>query len=250
MSDLYDNADVYDLQYESYRDDVPYYVRLAGNESGPVLELGSGTGRLTDALANSGLQVTGVEKSSGMLQRARERLHNRARLLEGDIRKLPQTGLEPGSFRVCLAPFNVLMHLYTLRDQDACLQGVFELLEPGGLFALDLYLPRLGQSDVLRVVREWSHVAGDGGQVLLLQEHDPLKQLVLSHYQIDSLSPEGYVRRRNVVLQQRYYQPFELERALLAAGFSQIRFEGGFDRSRLQADSAQMVVTCRRPAQR
>lgn len=249
MSDLYSNADVYDLQYEAYRDDVPFYVRLATDEAGPLLELGSGTGRLTEALLAAGQSVTGVELSASMLERAVARVGERATLLSGDIRKLEQTGLEPGSFRLCLAPFNVLMHLYTLADQDACLEGVYRLLEPGGMLALDLYLPRLGQSDVLRVVKEWSHVAGDGGQVLLLQEHDPLKQLVSSHYQIDSLTPDGYVRRRTVSLQQRYYQPFELERALRAAGFGQIRFLGGFDRSRLQADSSQMVVTCRRPAQ-
>lgn len=247
MTDLYSNADIYDLQYESYRDDVPFYVRLATDEAGPVLELGSGTGRLTEALLNAGQPVTGVELSAAMLDRAKERLAERATLLHGDIRNLAATGLEPGSFRLCLAPFNVLMHLFTLDDQDACLRGVRELLEPGGMLALDLYLPRLGQTDVLRVVKEWSHVAGDGGQVLLLQEHDPLRQLVSSHYQIDSLTPDGFVRRRQVSLQQRYYQPFELERALRAAGFGQIRLYGGFDRSRLEADSSQLVVTCRRP---
>ncbi len=247
MTDLYDNADIYDLQYEAYRDDVPYYVRLATDESGPVLELGSGTGRLTEALLNSGQPVTGVEKSAAMLQRARARLDGRAHLIAGDIRQLPDAGLEAGSFRLVVAPFNVLMHLFTLPDQDACLRGVHELLEPGGMLALDLYLPRLGQSDVLRLVPEWSHVAGDGGQVMLLQEHDLLRQLVTSTYQIDSLTADGFVRRRVVSLHQRYYQPFELERALRSAGFNQIRFEGGFDRSRLQADSDQMVVTCRRP---
>lgn len=250
MNDLYSNADIYDLQYETYRSDVPYYLRLAADEGGEVLELGSGTGRLTGALAAAGSRVTGVERSADMLARARERLADQSgvRLLEGDIRKLAELPLEPASFGLCIAPFNVLMHLYSLADQDDCLSGVFRLLAPGGLLALDLYLPRLGQSDVLRVVPEWSHVAGEGGQVLLLQEHDPLKQVVLSNYQIDSVGSDGLVRRRLVSLRQRYFQPFELERALSCAGFRQIRFFGGFDRSRLSAESTEMVVTCRRPA--
>ena len=44
-----------------------------------------------------------------------------------------------------------------------------------------------GQPGVLRVVPEWSHVAGPGGQVLLRQEHDPLAQVIVSHYQLDSV---------------------------------------------------------------
>lgn len=247
MSDLYDAADVYDLQYEAYRDDVPFYLQLAADEGGPVLELGSGTGRLTKALARAGNDVTGVELSEAMLARARERSGDGARFLHGDIRRLTSLPLEPESFRLVMAPFNVLMHLFTLDDQDAALAGAFRLLEPGGMLALDLYVPDFGPSQVLRLVPEWSGVAGEGGQVLLLQEHDRLNQVIISRYQLDSVDAEGLVRRRQVTLRQRYWQRFELERALRTAGFSQIRLSGGFDRSRFSEDSDHMVLTCRRP---
>lgn len=248
MTDIYDAAAVYDLQYESYRDDVPHYLSLAADEAGPVLELGAGTGRLTEALHRAGQQVTGVELSAAMLERASSRLGSGVTLLHGDIRQLAALGLAAGSFRLVLAPFNVLMHLYTLDDQDSALAGAFAMLEPGGLFALDLYVPRFGPQDVLRVVPEWSHVAGPGGQVLLRQEHDPLNQVVQSHYHLDSVDSSGLVRRRQLSLSQRYWQRFELERALRTAGFGQIRFFGGFDRRRFTESSGHMVVTCRRPS--
>lgn len=248
MSDLYEAADIYDLQYEAYRDDIPFYQQLAADEGGPVLELGSGTGRLTGTLMRAGNDVTGVELSAAMLERARESGVDGARLLQGDMRRLAELDLEPASFRLVLAPFNVLMHLFTLDDQDAALSGAFSLLEPGGLLALDLYVPDFGPSEVLRAVPEWSHVAGAGGQVLLLQEHDRLNQVITSRYQIDSVTQEGLVRRRLVTLRQRYWLRFEIERALRTAGFSQIRLAGGFDRSRFTEKSAQMVITCRRPA--
>lgn len=248
MSDLYDAADIYDLQYEAYRDDVPFYLQLAADEGGSVLELGSGTGRLTGTLARAGSDVTGVELSEAMLARARAHESDGARFLQGDIRKLASLSLEPASFRLVLAPFNVLMHLYTLDDQDAALAGAFSMLEPGGLLALDLYVPDFGPSQVLRVVPEWSHVAGAGGQVLLLQEHDSLNQLIVSRYQLDSVDAEGLVRRRQVTLHQRYWQRFELERAVRSAGFRQLRLFGGFDRSRFSENSQHMVLICRRPA--
>ena len=247
MNDLYEAADIYDLQYEAYRDDIPFYLQLAADEGGPVLELGSGTGRLTGMLARAGSDVTGVELSEAMLERARER-NAGATLLQGDMRRLPELDLAPGSFRLVLAPFNVLMHLFTLDDQDAALSGAFSMLEPGGLLALDLYVPDFGPSEVLRAVPEWSHVAGPGGQVLLLQEHDRLNQVITSRYQIDSVAEGGLVRRRLVTLRQRYWLRFETERALRAAGFGQVRLWGGFDRSRFTEKSAHMVITCRRPA--
>lgn len=261
MSGLYDEAWLYDLQYEGYRDDIPHYLRLTDAEGGPVLELGCGTGRLTEALVRAGHDVTGVEIAPAMLARARERLGDRARLLQGDIRRLGE--LDPGGsaptgpespardprarFRVALAPFNVLMHLHSLEDQDAALAGVHALLEPGGLLALDLYVPRFGPAGVLRSVPEWGRVAGTAGQLFLLQEHDAVAQRVESRYYLDETVAEGLIRRRVVTLVQRWYTRFELERALRTAGFAQIRFGGGFAGERFDESAAHMVVTCRRP---
>src|SRR5690606_15357794 len=107
--------------------DVPHYLRLADDAGGRVLELGAGTGRLTAALARAGHEVVAVELSAAMLERARARLGaeglaGRVRLLEGDMRALGDLPLG-GEFALVLAPFNTLMHLYTLSDQDAALAG-------------------------------------------------------------------------------------------------------------------------------
>ena len=42
-----DFADLYDHQYELYRDDLHFYAGLAERAGGPVLEIGAGTGRVT-----------------------------------------------------------------------------------------------------------------------------------------------------------------------------------------------------------
>ncbi|HLR46771.1 MAG TPA: methyltransferase domain-containing protein [Deinococcales bacterium] len=249
MTDIYEAPDIYDLQYESYRTDVPWYAGLADNEGGPVLELGCGTGRLTEALARAGADVTGLELSGEMLERARRRLGSRAVLVQGDMRQPQDSFLENGSFRLVLAPFNVLMHLYTLDDQDAALAGAYALLEPGGLLALDLDVPDIGPpDDIIQATPEWNHLAGPGGQVFMRQLHDPLKQVITSHYLLDSVTEDGFVKRRELSLRQRYWRHFEVRRALRQAGFRQIRFYGGFDRRRFDEHAEHMVVTCRRPA--
>jgi len=61
---------------------------LAG--SGPVLELGVGTGRLALALADRGLDVTGLDASGAMLDRLRAKPGSeRLTLLEGDMAAPP-----------------------------------------------------------------------------------------------------------------------------------------------------------------
>ncbi len=70
MTDLYDLPELYDEQYPSYRDDLGFYLRLAEDHGGPLLELGAGTGRVTRALAKAGHEVVAVELSEAMLERA------------------------------------------------------------------------------------------------------------------------------------------------------------------------------------
>src|SRR5690554_4147695 len=110
-----DNAALYDLQYAAYRDDVPFYTRLAHDQGGAVLELGAGTGRITEALLDAGHEVVAVDASAAMLERARDRLGPRAglTLMQADMREV-RLGRE---FDLVMAPFNTLMHAYTLDDQ-------------------------------------------------------------------------------------------------------------------------------------
>jgi len=240
---IYDQAAaLYDLQYAAYRDDVPFYLRLADDQGGPVLELGAGTGRVTEALLAAGHEVVAVDASAAMLARARERLGDRPglRLVHGDMREV-RLGRR---FPLVIAPFNTLMHAYTLDDQDRTLATVTAHLEPGGAFAFDLYLPRFGPMGVVRREEEWGELA-PSTELFLVQHHDPAAQLVRSVYYLDETDAEGVVRRRTARLEQRYYHRFELERALRAAGLPRVQLFGGFDRSRLDERSALMVGVAR-----
>ncbi len=236
---IYDDApDIYDLQYADYRDDLPYYLRLAGDLGGPVLELGAGTGRVTEALARAGHEVVAVDASPAMLARARERLAGSGgvELVAADMRDL----CLGRAFPLVLAPFNALMHLYTLSDQDRALGAVRRHVAPGGTFAFDVYQPRLGPLGVVRREPTWD-AAGEDRELFLVQHHDPQAQLVESIYYLDEWGPGRPVTRRTARLVQRYYQRFELERALDKAGFGRVRLFGGFDKSRLLTESPMIV---------
>ena len=79
MDQFYEDADslfvrAYDVFYVAgapIGGDVAFYERLARETSGGVLEVACGTGRIALALAETGLEITGVDISEGMLSVAR-----------------------------------------------------------------------------------------------------------------------------------------------------------------------------------
>lgn len=245
-ADIYQAPEIYDEQYLAYRDDVPHYQRLAHDSGGPVLELGAGTGRLSVALAAAGHRVVGVEQSSAMLERGRahaesEGVADRVNLQQGDMRRLELNE----KFPLIIAAFNTLMHLYTLPDQDAALTAAASHLAPGGTFAFDLFQPRFGPQGVVRREAEWGHVGGEHAELFLVQNHDPLAQIVESRYLLDLTGSDGVVRRRSTSLRQRYYHRFEIERALRQAGFRRVRLYGDFERTPLSDGSRHIVGIAR-----
>lgn len=62
-----DLAGFYDWRMAGDVEDVPFYVELAKESGGPVLELGCGTGRVTLPIAESGTEVVGLDLSPDML---------------------------------------------------------------------------------------------------------------------------------------------------------------------------------------
>jgi SAM-dependent methyltransferase len=243
---IYDFPELYDEQYRHYRDDVLFYLSLANDYGSPVLELGAGTGRVSLVLAKAGHKVTGVELSQAMVEKGQERIseENLSHLItlrQGDMRnvELSQT------FPVVIAPFNTLMHAYTLPDQDATLDTVKKHLELGGVFAFDLYTPNFSGLNVLKREAEWEHVGGENAELFLYQTHDEDKQVLESRYYLDTVQPDGTVKRRTSVLTQRYYTRFEVERMLKQHGFQNVQIFGGFDKRRYSAKEAVMVVVAK-----
>src|SRR3712207_2727600 len=85
--------ELYDLVYEDYLDDIPFYVEESRRAQGPCLELGCGTGRVLIPVASAGVEVTGLDSSAPMIARARRKVaalpddvRARITLGEGDMR--------------------------------------------------------------------------------------------------------------------------------------------------------------------
>ncbi|HEY7523082.1 MAG TPA: class I SAM-dependent methyltransferase [Candidatus Limnocylindrales bacterium] len=135
-------ARLYDLDLLEDPGDVDLYLALARRVGGPVLELGTGTGRLAVPLAAAGLEVTGVDHDPAMLKRARERAQTTAvrglDFVETDIRDPRFAG---GGFRLAFIALNTLMLLGTRSAQRAAIRLMAERLAPGGIAVADVWQP-------------------------------------------------------------------------------------------------------------
>lgn len=131
-------ADVYDAWYGDVSDveGTVNHVRLCA-AGGPVLELGSGTGRLMAPLAAAGVPVTALDASPEMNRRLRRRIPG-AEIVEADMARLPLRGRH---YATVLIAFNTICNLVAPGAQTRCVAEAARVLRPGGVLVVELLVP-------------------------------------------------------------------------------------------------------------
>lgn len=209
--------------------DVAFYRRLAEEASGRSLELGCGTGRITLSLAESGVDIIGVDVSAAMLAQARRKVaglpsesKERIGLVEQDM-SLLDLGEQ---FGFAFIPFRSFQHLLTVELQQQCLIAIRRHLRPAGRLALHLFDPRL---DLLIDERAPSPrhsgthpVTGRRyiGEVLQTRQ-DHLAQVRQDLWRYAEIDAEGAVLREDTrEMALRWTYRWELRHLLQLCGFA------------------------------
>ncbi len=132
-------ASRYDDWSADMTEDIPFYVKLARESPGPLVELAVGNGRVAIPVARAtGRPIIGIDSSPGMLAQARIRaadLGVELDLREGDMRELALD--EPAALIYC--PYRALLHLPRWADRRRTFERVAASLRPGGRFAWNAF---------------------------------------------------------------------------------------------------------------
>jgi SAM-dependent methyltransferase len=251
-------ADVYDEWYgASFDTDAAVATLAALAGTGPVLELGVGTGRLAIPLAAGGLTVIGVDASAAMLERlgakpGGSRVHplladmgdllgEAADAAEAGVGTVPPSRLGPdaiGAFALVFAAYNTFFNLTTDEAQRRCLDQCARLLAPGGALAVEAFVPT--DEDVPRTSLDVRSVRADA-VVLTATEHDADAQLIQGqHVELT----EAGVRLRP--WRVRYRTPSQLDQLAAHAGLVRAERWGAWDGRRFDESCDTHVTVYRR----
>lgn len=243
------DAQLYALTHRGNTGDVAHYVEVCQGASS-VLELGSGSGRMLCALARPGRAVWGLELDEGLLRLGRRALvalpdpaRRGVRLLRGDMRSFALAR----RFERVILPYNAFYCLLSRRDAARCLRAAHAALEPGGVFAFDVWNADELHEEGLAPIEDEEELeplqlAGRRWRVFERCRRGRGQQRLDVTY---SYVPEGRATPRSQIVRQRYYRSTELFELLAKAGFAVQSRLGGFTSRRPFPRGSRLVVTAR-----
>lgn len=261
---LYRDGRHYDALNSDLLADIPFYVEEArraaalnppyrkerGKVGHQVLELACGTGRLTIPIAQSGVEITGLDLSPSMLEHARTKASHAGveiSFIEGDCR---QFGLGR-KFALIFMAFNSMQHLHDHASLAGLFGSVRKHLAPGGQFIFDVFNPKISilarSPEERRPEREYEDPEGKGTIVLEhTMQYDDASQVSRIKWYFSRRGPNGVEPDFRVEdLHMRCFFPQELDLLVRAQGFEIVDKFGNFERKPFASGEPKQIVICR-----
>lgn len=242
--------------YDRFMDNVPYeqwaaYIRSLLRErqinDGLIVDLGCGTGTLTDLLANAGYDMIGIDGSIQMLEIAREKRPDLL-FLNQDIRSFELYGTVRAIVSVC----DCMNYILDPKDLQDVFSWVNNYLDPGGVFIFDLNTPykyrhMLGEQTFAEDREDCSFIWENS-----YDEAEKINEYALTLFIRDGVGEEmsspngqGIYRKFKEYHYQRCYEPEEVTRLLEAAGLRVEAMYDAFTRQPPRTDSERVYIIAR-----
>ncbi len=213
---------------------VGFLAELA--DRGRVLELAIGTGRVGLPLARRGIELAGIDASEAMVARLRAKPGGESiPVTIGDMADVAVGG----SYRLVYLVANTLFVLLSQARQADCFRNVAQVLEPGGRFVIECFVPDLTRFD--RGQRVQTLAVTEDSVTFEFARHDAVQQRVTT--QVVTLDGTG-THLRPVAL--RYSWPSELDLMAGQAGLRLADRYGGWDRRSFDSSSTGHVSVYQR----
>lgn len=234
-------AGLYDF-YVTADYDVPFFLDEAGRAHGPILELTSGTGRLSLPLIEAGADLTCVDGSRSMLERLARKLEARGLVAEVLFADVCELRLPP-SFELAIFPFQTFMEIVGEERQRAALAAICASLVPGGRFVCTLHNPvvrRAWIDGTLRVVGRFEVPEG----ALVVSGFERGGDPVVERLQfLELFGHDGELLSKQLQpMEFAFIEKAEFESLARGAGFSIVALYGDYDRSPFDPDHSPVMI--------
>ena len=213
--------------------EVDQLTRLSGMNGGRVLDLACGPGRHSVRLARRGFEVTGVDRSAFLLDRARRHAGTEdvaVEWLEEDMRRFQR----PASYDLALSLYTSLGFFERQEDNEAVLRNLQASLKPGGRCVVDV----LGREVLARKFAACDVKELEGGALLVQRRTvlDDWAKIETEWIEIREADVERFEFRIWI------YSGSELRRMLLEAGFGSVELYGSFEGTPYDVDAGRLVA--------
>ncbi len=238
-------ADLYDT-YVQVNFDVPFFLEEARKIQGEVLELMSGTGRVSLPLAEAGVRLTCVDRSPEMLAQLRAKLDERglhAAVQAMDVRDLSL----PVQFDLAFIAFHSFAELLNPDDQRQVLERIHSHLAEGGRLILTLHNPNVRLRPVDGQLHLWGRypLKNIQGRLLFwgLQEYHRETRQVSGLQIYEEYDARGVMQARRLMEFVFYlFQKSEFETLAQTTGFRVEALYGDYTRAPYDEQNSPFMI--------
>lgn len=245
---------IYNYKNETAKKEVAAVLRYAqlpekieDYPSITVLDLCCGWGRHALEFASRGYDVTGIDISDTLLEIARRnaaKAELRLKLMKADMRNFSL----PYKVKFVVNLWTSFGYFTNEKENRAVLENVWNALEPGGAFILDLdnlpYFLNTTGKDIISV----NSYSGTPVEVLKSEMYIPERSRRVVTYRF--LDPRKIAEEDNIYLECRLYLYEDIRDALMNVGFQVNPTDkwGDFGDNPLTQKSPRMIVLARKPS--
>lgn len=235
-------AGVYDIfmdnvNYGEWTDYIIEALVQDGIKDGLVLELGCGTGTVTEMLADAGYDMIGIDNSEEMLAEAMEKRaesgHDILYLLQ-DMQDFELYGTVRAVVSVC----DSMNYVTEPEDLEYVFALVNNYLDPGGLFIFDMntvykYQEMIGDSTIAENREEGSFIWEN-----TYDEESGINEYALTLFLPDT---DGRYEKVEEVHYQRAYPLEQIKTLLQSSGLKMLAVYDAYTREAPRADSGRLT---------
>lgn len=218
---------------EAAEEEVEKILALVAFDGDSILDLCCGPGRHALALAKRGFRVTGVDRTSFLLDKARERGQLEGVEVEWILEDM-RNFVREGAYDLALSLFTSFGFFDDREDDLKVLRNLLRSLRPEGACVIDV----LGKERLAKIfLPTTSHEAPDGS--VIVQRHEIFDDW-------SRIRNEWILIRdgetRSFKFHHSLYSGYELKESLLEVGFSKVRIFGNFDGDEYGTEASRLVA--------
>ena len=232
--------------YDTFMDNIPYeewceyltgLLKEQGVSEGLLLDLGCGTGSLTELLAKSGYDMIGVDNSEEMLELALEKKEKSGSdilYLCQDMREFELYGTVAAVVSIC----DCMNYILEPEDLTEVFRLVNNYLDPGGVFIFDL-----NTEYKYREIMGDSTIAEDRDDSSFIWDNQYEEEEKINIYDLSIFVREegDLFRKYHETHYQRAYSLEEVKRAISEAGMEFVAVYDAFTKNPPRKDSPEIL---------